>query len=261
MKRWTRIAHGWATHKGRGRDGDRSGRPPNRTQPVQGLRPRAGGRCSSSLVHSTDSIRRQGLTEGGLILGLAAPVGVGLWQTSRSQSARWTAAAKHPERIMGTRCVLAAVSQTKGRAQADRVIGEAGRPHRRTEAQMNGWLPHSEVSPLNSAEEGEEAPVSWDTLGVLRAARRASHVEGPVPRGQGDALCTAWCDLRQHRQIRVHRDGEQEEEKREGGRGTDAIDDGYAGHGRRSDQYEHQCQQRRACQEKGLAPPQSPAGG
>jgi thiamine biosynthesis lipoprotein len=123
-------------------------------------------------------MRRSQLIGAAFILALAGLVAVGLWQTARPQASQRIAVVRHPERVMGTACTLAAVVEGNGRARADQALDEAEAALRRVEALMSVWLSDSELSRLNAAGVGEEVPLAADTRSVLRAARDAARETG-----------------------------------------------------------------------------------
>ncbi|UCC67343.1 MAG: FAD:protein FMN transferase [Armatimonadota bacterium] len=119
-------------------------------------------------------MRREQFIGGGVILAVAALVGVGLWQISHPRAARWVAVGRYPQGVMGTDCTLAAVVQEGEEGRAEQALDEAEAVLRGVESRMSTWLSDSEISRLNAAGAGEEVPLSPETLAVLRAAREAA---------------------------------------------------------------------------------------
>jgi len=134
-------------------------------------------------------MRKGQLIGGGLVLALAALVGVGLWQTSGQRGRTSPAAVRHPEGIMGTTCTLAAVAMR--RQQAEEGLNQAEAALRGVEARMSVWLEDSEVSRLNAAGAGDEVRLSPETLQVLRAARDGAAATA----GAFDATCRPLIEL------------------------------------------------------------------
>jgi thiamine biosynthesis lipoprotein len=123
-------------------------------------------------------MRRSQLIGAAFILALAAFVAVGLWQTARPKTSQRIAVVRHPERIMGTVCTLAAVVEGTDTARAEQALDEAEAALRRVEALMSTWLSDSELSRLNAAGVGEEVPLAPDTRSVLHTARDAARETG-----------------------------------------------------------------------------------
>lgn len=113
-----------------------------------------------------------------LILALAALTGVALWQTAGRHAGGRVAVTRHPERIMGTTCTLAAVVNPRDTARAEDALRRAESVLRAVEARMSVWLADSEISRLNAASAAEQVPLSRDTVAVLRAARDAADQTG-----------------------------------------------------------------------------------
>lgn len=111
---------------------------------------------------------------GGFILALIVLVSIGLWQTSHQRPRGQIAVVAQPQAMMGTSCMLAAVTRRPERKHAEEALRQAEDALRAVELRMSVWLAESEISRLNAADAGEEVPLSPDTLEALRAARYAS---------------------------------------------------------------------------------------
>jgi len=119
-------------------------------------------------------MRNKQLMGGGLILALIILVSVGLWQTADRPARDRIAVVSRPQAVMGTSCMLAAITHHRERTGAEEALSQAERTLRAVEARMSDWLADSEVSRFNAASAGEEVPLSPYTLEVLRTAREAS---------------------------------------------------------------------------------------
>jgi hypothetical protein len=70
---------------------------------------------------------------GGLILALIILVSVGLWQTARRPTRDRIAVVSRPRAVMGTSCMLAAVTHHQERRPAEQALGQAERTLRAVE--------------------------------------------------------------------------------------------------------------------------------
>lgn len=126
-----------------------------------------------------------------LIAGLAALVGIGLWQTHAGGPEALTAVVREPQAVMGTTCELAATVPQDDAAAGEQALRKAEAALRDVEARMSVWLAESEVSRLNAAPAGVPVPLSGPTLETLRAARAALDQTG----GAFDVTCRPLIEL------------------------------------------------------------------
>ena len=119
-------------------------------------------------------MRRPRLARVAIVLVVAVLAGAGLWRATSDHADSQRVVVRHPERVMGTICTLAAVAEPGKRAEAERALKQAEAALRAVEARMSSWLADSEISRLNAASAGEEVPLSPDTAAVLRLAREAA---------------------------------------------------------------------------------------
>jgi thiamine biosynthesis lipoprotein len=130
-------------------------------------------------------MRRKWLVRAAIVLAVALLVAVGLWRGIHHRADLRTLVVRHPERVMGTTCTLAAVVEPRRKAEAERTLKEAEAALRAVEAHMSIWLADSEISRLNAAPAVKEVALSPDTAVVLQSARDAAEETG----GAFDITC------------------------------------------------------------------------
>lgn len=127
--------------------------------------------CGSPRLHAIEAI---------LVAGLVVLVVVGQWRVAVHDADRSVVSVRRPHGVMGTDCVLAAVTAQRDTATAEAALDAAEAVLRQVEARMSSWLDDSEVSRLRRAAAGVLVPLSPDTLAVLAAAREAFDETGQV---------------------------------------------------------------------------------
>ncbi len=111
-----------------------------------------------------------------LIAGLAGLTAVAVWITERDRPAgpAGTVARREPARVMGTTCRLMVVVPAGRESEAAAALESAEAVLRRLEARLSVHLDDTEISRLNASPPGVEAPLSPETLDLLRLAERGS---------------------------------------------------------------------------------------
>lgn len=120
--------------------------------------------CRNPRLHGIEAI---------LIAGLVVLVVVGQWRVAVHDADRSVVSVRRPRGVMGTDCVLAAVTAERDTATAEAALDAAEAVLRQVEARMSSWLDDSEISRLRRAAAGVLVPLSPDTVAVLAAARQA----------------------------------------------------------------------------------------
>ncbi len=103
--------------------------------------------------------------------GLAILAALGLWYL-HSQSGRLEASSHSPGGIMGTECVLTAVTRCSERARGSVALTTAEDALRDVESRMSRRLSASELSLLNAAPAGRLVRLSPETLEVLQISKK-----------------------------------------------------------------------------------------
>jgi len=133
--------------------------------------------------------------KGGLILGLALVVGVGLWKTGTWSITNHAPIIvdRKPVGVMATSCHLVVVVSDlpDPKLHASQTLDAAEQALRDVEAHMSSWITASEVSRFNRAKANVLVPLSPATLEVLRAARHAAKATN----GAFDVTCRPVIEL------------------------------------------------------------------
>ena len=118
--------------------------------------------------------RRRGL----LLVAVALAALALAWWSSRRVREGSIVLRGEPRGIMGTRCALAVVVSGGEARRGERALRAAENELRRLEGLFSTWIDASEISGLNRAAPGVEAPLSGDSRAVLRRARELWEATG-----------------------------------------------------------------------------------